>query len=325
MKADAFRFDGRTPCDLSKLPTDAGGEKGQKGRVRRKDRRQPAADGGFAGSPVRRWAGGPGHFAAGAGRRRQGRHHQARDGGGLNPQGVTVYKLQAARPGPSCSTTICGGWGQCLPPRGGHRHLQPQLLRGRAGGADARPAKRPTAWPTGLLEDDETVFSANATARSATLRNICTRTASGWSRSFCTCPKPSRKSGFWSASTRRKRTGSSRRRTLPSALALTSTTTCTARSSPKRASKHAPWYALPADQKWYTRYLVSEVVADALGTVRAGLPQGGRRRPRRDAESPAAVAWPRIEANAMPFAKLTKTPRHRKARNAAWHPSGSCR
>ena len=30
------------------------------------------------------------------------------------------------------------------------------------------------------------------------------------------------------------------------------------------ASKEAPWYALPADQKWYTRYLVSEVVLDAL-------------------------------------------------------------
>lgn len=30
------------------------------------------------------------------------------------------------------------------------------------------------------------------------------------------------------------------------------------------ATKEAPWYALPADQKWYTRYLVSEIVVDAL-------------------------------------------------------------
>lgn len=30
------------------------------------------------------------------------------------------------------------------------------------------------------------------------------------------------------------------------------------------AAKEAPWYALPADQKWYTRYLVSEIVVDAL-------------------------------------------------------------
>ncbi|MDD6319656.1 MAG: polyphosphate kinase 2 family protein [Oscillospiraceae bacterium] len=30
------------------------------------------------------------------------------------------------------------------------------------------------------------------------------------------------------------------------------------------ASEHSPWYALPADQKWYTRYLVSEIMVDAL-------------------------------------------------------------
>ena len=30
------------------------------------------------------------------------------------------------------------------------------------------------------------------------------------------------------------------------------------------ASKYSPWYVLPADQKWYTRYLVSEIVVDAL-------------------------------------------------------------
>ena len=30
------------------------------------------------------------------------------------------------------------------------------------------------------------------------------------------------------------------------------------------ATKESPWYAIPADQKWYTRYLVSEIVVDAL-------------------------------------------------------------
>ena len=39
------------------------------------------------------------------------------------------------------------------------------------------------------------------------------------------------------------------------------------------ASKHAPWYALPADQKWYTRYLVSEVVADALEQCAPAYPR----------------------------------------------------
>ena len=30
------------------------------------------------------------------------------------------------------------------------------------------------------------------------------------------------------------------------------------------ASDHAPWYVLPADQTWYTRYLVSEILVDLL-------------------------------------------------------------
>lgn len=30
------------------------------------------------------------------------------------------------------------------------------------------------------------------------------------------------------------------------------------------ASKESPWFVLPADQKWYTRYLVSEIVVDTL-------------------------------------------------------------
>ena len=30
------------------------------------------------------------------------------------------------------------------------------------------------------------------------------------------------------------------------------------------ATRHSPWYVIPADQKWYTRYLVSEIVLDAL-------------------------------------------------------------
>ena len=30
------------------------------------------------------------------------------------------------------------------------------------------------------------------------------------------------------------------------------------------SSKNTPWYVLPADQKWFTRYLVSEIIKDTL-------------------------------------------------------------
>lgn len=39
------------------------------------------------------------------------------------------------------------------------------------------------------------------------------------------------------------------------------------------ATEHSPWYALPADQKWYTRYLVSEIVLDALQNAAHDYPQ----------------------------------------------------
>ena len=43
------------------------------------------------------------------------------------------------------------------------------------------------------------------------------------------------------------------------------------------ATPESPWYALPADRKWYTRYLVSEIVLDALQQC-SHLPAAGRRR-----------------------------------------------
>lgn len=33
------------------------------------------------------------------------------------------------------------------------------------------------------------------------------------------------------------------------------------------ASKHAPWYVIPADQKWYARYLISEAIVGVLEDI----------------------------------------------------------
>lgn len=32
----------------------------------------------------------------------------------------------------------------------------------------------------------------------------------------------------------------------------------------KTSKKHSPWYVLPGDQRWYTRYLITEILLDAL-------------------------------------------------------------
>ena len=37
-------------------------------------------------------------------------------------------------------------------------------------------------------------------------------------------------------------------------------------------TEHAPWYVLPADNKWYTRYLMSEVIVQTLEEMRPQFP-----------------------------------------------------
>ncbi len=39
------------------------------------------------------------------------------------------------------------------------------------------------------------------------------------------------------------------------------------------ADKDAPWYVVPADNKWFARYLVSEIVLDALKRIDPKIPQ----------------------------------------------------
>jgi polyphosphate kinase 2 (PPK2 family) len=38
------------------------------------------------------------------------------------------------------------------------------------------------------------------------------------------------------------------------------------------ATKHAPWYIIPADKKWYTRLTVSQIIADKLKEMKLTFP-----------------------------------------------------
>ncbi len=42
------------------------------------------------------------------------------------------------------------------------------------------------------------------------------------------------------------------------------------------ACPHSPWYVLPADQKWFTRYIVSEIVVKTLEQCEASYPELAR-------------------------------------------------
>ena len=39
------------------------------------------------------------------------------------------------------------------------------------------------------------------------------------------------------------------------------------------ATEANPWYVLPADQKWYTRYLVSEAIVKTLEEINPQYPE----------------------------------------------------
>jgi len=41
------------------------------------------------------------------------------------------------------------------------------------------------------------------------------------------------------------------------------------------SSKHAPWYVVPADNKWYTRLVVAAAIVDALGELKSAYPKIG--------------------------------------------------
>jgi polyphosphate kinase 2 PPK2 len=41
----------------------------------------------------------------------------------------------------------------------------------------------------------------------------------------------------------------------------------------KTSTKHAPWFVVPADHKWFTRLTVAELVVDALESLDLALPK----------------------------------------------------
>src|SRR6266404_7597494 len=86
-------------------------------------------------------------------------------------------------------------------------------------------------------------------------------------------PTKSRKSGFSSGSTNRRKTGSSRP-TMPRNAAI-GTDYMEAYEDMIRntATKEAPWYVVPADNKWFTCAVVAAEVIDVLSSLDLHYPK----------------------------------------------------
>jgi hypothetical protein len=44
------------------------------------------------------------------------------------------------------------------------------------------------------------------------------------------------------------------------------------------ATEYAPWYVVPADNKWYTRVVVAAAIIDSLASLDLRYPQVGKER-----------------------------------------------
>ena len=64
--------------------------------------------------------------------------------------------------------------------------------------------------------------------------------------------------------------------TSPSASSGTSTCTPTRTRSARPAGPEAPWYVVPADNKWFARLVIAAAMVEAMEGLRAGISQGRR-------------------------------------------------
>ena len=56
------------------------------------------------------------------------------------------------------------------------------------------------------------------------------------------------------------------------------------------ASKHAPWFVVPADHKWFSRLVVAAAIVDALGNLGLAYPKVDAARKKELAAARAALA-----------------------------------
>lgn len=194
MKADRYLFDGSHPCSLRKLPCDSNDD-----HVKKEDILAKTAENleKMAALQDAFYADGREGLVIilqaldAAGKDSTVKHVM----GGLNPQGVQVTSFKQPT-SEELHHDFLWRVNKVLPPRGSiaifNRSYYEDVLVVQV----HDPAKRPTRWPRACWKTARRTFLKSATARSAAMKNTCTRTATAWSKSFCTFPGTNRKSAF---------------------------------------------------------------------------------------------------------------------------------
>ena len=203
--------------------------------------------------------------AAGDGCRRQGRHHQARDGG-VNPQGCQVFcfkKPSAEEAGSQLSLALHARAARARP----NRHLQPVLLRGRP--RRPRPPGDPRPPEAAQRQRRPQVLGRPVRRHQPVRASPRAQRHAGAEVLPATSRRRSRRTGSSSACENRRSTGSSRTAISRNGSRWDDYQGAFADMLQHTSTKWAPWWVIPADHKWVTRALVGGIITESH--QRAGL------------------------------------------------------
>lgn len=261
MKADLYRFEGGKPCHLDDMPTDGKKEELDKEKILAKTQRNLAEMSALQDA----------FYADGreglililqamdaAGKDSTVKHVM----GGLNPQGVTVHSFKQPT-AEELSHDYLWRVNRALPRRGEiaifNRSYYEDVLIVRV-----HELQKNYRMADRVLQEDPDQFFEK---RYRQIRNyeeylyensyrvvklfLHVSKAEQKQRFLERLDKPEKNWKFSAADLKERALFGDYRKAYETAITETST-------------RHSPWYALPADQKWYTRYLASEIVADAL-------------------------------------------------------------
>ena len=270
MKADAYRFDGKTSCDLSCLPTDAGTEKGKKAEyaektaanLKKMESLQEAfyAD-GREGMVILLQA------LDAAGKDGTIKHVM----GGLNPEGVTVYNFKQP------TKTELGHdylWrvGRCLPPRGGisifNRSYYEDVLV-----VQMHQLHKGYHMADRVLQESDREFFEKRYRQICHFEEYLYENSFRVVKIFLHLSKGEQKERFLARIDTPDKNWKFSAADITERARFDEYNQLYQKVINATASEHAPWYVLPADQKWYTRYLVSEIVVEALQKCAPSYPK----------------------------------------------------
>ncbi len=261
MTADRFRFDGQTPCTLSDLPTGAGDAREDKPKYLSRTAANLEEMGRLQ----------DGFYADGreglviilqaldaAGKDSTVKHVM----GGLNPQGVTVHSFKQPS-AEELSHDFLWRANRALPPRGGiaifNRSYYEDVLVVQVHDLQKTYRMPPRTTEVGQREffrrryrqirDYERYLYENGYRVLKIFLNVSKEKQK--ERFLERIETPAKNWKFSESDLKERALFDEYAQVIGEVITATATADC-------------PWYVLPADQKWFARYLVSELVADAL-------------------------------------------------------------